>query len=185
MAIPFFFEFYFSYQQKKLLDDWQKKNSRIVSRPVKKPKAAKKLTIEDVASGPAIIEIPKIGIRVGVVDGTTPADLARGPGFIKDTARPGQRGNIAISGHRTLYGAPFKKLNEVDAGDPIYLEVPGAKIVYRATEVKRVKSNDTSVIDDFRDDRITLTTCDPPFSSRYRLVVAGKLEKIDSTAAAK
>lgn len=168
----------YAYQQKKLIAGFEQKSKlvRVKSKPAEKIEKA--ITIEDVPSAPALLKIPKIGLQTAVVEGTTAAALAKGPGFIEKTARPGTRGNIAISGHRTMYGAPFKRLNELDSGDQIILEVPGFELIYTTTEMKKVKPTNTSVLDDFGDNRLTLTTCDPIFSARFRLAAIGILNQI-------
>ena len=42
-----------------------------------------------------------------------------GPGHYPDTPLPGQPGNAAIAGHRTTYGAPFNRIDELEQGDEI------------------------------------------------------------------
>ncbi len=121
----------------------------------------------------AHLQIPKIGLDEFVVSGTNEADLAKGPGHYLGTAMPGQAGNVAIAGHRTTHGAPFNRLAELAIGDPIYLTtVAGQKLTYvvSATPVA-VSPTDVAVLNNFGDDRITLTTCNPEFSARQRLIV--------------
>lgn len=48
-----------------------------------------------------LIEIPAIGFREYVVEGTDTANLRKGPGHYPETPLPGQRGTAAIAGHRT------------------------------------------------------------------------------------
>src|ERR1035441_9851797 len=49
------------------------------------------------------------------------SDLMLGPGHYAGTPLPGQPGNAAIAGHRTTYLHPFYSLDQVAAGDPIYV----------------------------------------------------------------
>jgi sortase A len=67
----------------------------------------------------AIIRIPEIGAEHAVVEGVSLADLRKGPGHYPETPLPGEAGNAAIAGHRTTYGAPFKRLDELAPGDKI------------------------------------------------------------------
>ena len=46
---------------------------------------------------------------------------------------PGQLGNSAIAGHRTTYGQPFFRLDEVEPGDEIVLTTVQGRFVYRMT----------------------------------------------------
>ena len=43
---------------------------------------------------------------------------------------PGQTGNAAIAGHRTTYGAPFYRLNELQPGDDIFVTTSQGKFHY-------------------------------------------------------
>ena len=63
------------------------------------------------------IRIPAIGVSDYFVAGVGEAQLQEGPGRYPGSGLPGQRGNVAIAGHRTTYGAPFFRLGEVHVGD--------------------------------------------------------------------
>ena len=121
----------------------------------------------------AIIQIPKIGVDQIVVSGTDESDLALGPGHYVGTALPGQAGNVAIAGHRTTHGAPFNRLAELAPGDPIYLtDQAGQRLTYKVAFTPfPVSPSNTSVLNYFGDNRLTLTTCNPEFSARQRLIV--------------
>src|SRR5207249_8896058 len=67
----------------------------------------------------ANIRIPKIGVDKIVVQGVGEADLRKGPGHYPETPMPGEQGNAAIAGHRTTYGAPFNRLDELAPGDEV------------------------------------------------------------------
>src|SRR5688572_22535163 len=54
-----------------------------------------------------------------VVQGVTLTDLQRGPGHYPGTAMPGDKGNFAVAGHRTTYGAPFFHLDQLRKGDEV------------------------------------------------------------------
>jgi sortase A len=121
----------------------------------------------------AELQIPKINLNQYVVSGTNEGDLSKGPGHYVGTAMPGQAGNVAIAGHRTTHGAPFNRLAELAVGDPIYLTTLSHQTltyIVSATPVP-VSPTDVSVLNNFGDNRITLTTCNPEFSARQRLIV--------------
>src|SRR5688572_17974537 len=67
----------------------------------------------------ARIVAPAIGLDWIVVEGVALADLKKGPGHYPETPLPGQEGNAAIAGHRTTYGAPFNRIDELEPGDEI------------------------------------------------------------------
>jgi len=125
----------------------------------------------------ALLAIPDIDLKAYVGEGTGEDVLANGPGHYEETPLPGDHGNSAIAGHRTMHGHPFRRLDELDEGDRIVTYTTKRKATYRVTEVKNVDPGDVSVIEPTEDDRLTLTTCTPVGSARQRLVVVARLVK--------
>lgn len=124
----------------------------------------------------AIIRIPKIGVDKAVVQGVGESDLRQGPGHYPSTPLPGQPGNSAIAGHRTTYGAPFYRLNELAGGDTIFVTTRQGAFYYRVQRSMVVDPSDVSVIDPQPGaNLLTLTTCNPRFSATQRLVVQASL----------
>ncbi|NCX06429.1 MAG: class E sortase, partial [Actinobacteria bacterium] len=68
------------------------------------------------------ITIPSIGVSKYLVAGVRLKDLERGPGLFPGSPLPGQKGNVAIAGHRTTYGAPFSRIDEIHDKAIITLE---------------------------------------------------------------
>lgn len=122
-----------------------------------------------------VIKIPKIGVDKAVVQGVGESDLRQGPGHYPSTPMPGQPGNAAIAGHRTTYGAPFYRLNELVRGDTIYVTTRQGSFQYRVQRSFVVDPSDTSVIAPTKANMLTLTTCTPRFSAAQRLVVQSLL----------
>lgn len=112
-------------------------------------------------SAVARLEIPAIGVDKIVVEGVSQRDLRRGPGHYPGTPLPGQAGNAAIAGHRTTYGAPFYRLDELEPGDVIRVTTREGEFEYKVTGNEVVAPTRVDVLDDFGDDRLTLTTCNP------------------------
>jgi len=123
----------------------------------------------------ARISIPDIGVDKIVVEGVTLDDLKRGPGHYPETPLPGQPGNAAIAGHRTTYGAPFGRINELEAGDEILVTTLQGAFRYEVSEQLIVEPDQVEVLDDFGDDRLTLTACHPKYSARQRIIVVATL----------
>ncbi len=120
--------------------------------------------------------IPVIGVDRYVVQGVAEADLQMGPGHYTGTPLPGQAGNVAIAGHRTTFGAPFFRLNEVHSGDLVYLtDTLGTTWVYSVVRQFVVAPSDVAVLDATRAPELTLTTCNPRFEATSRLVVRAVL----------
>ena len=65
----------------------------------------------------AYLEIPQLGIREVVVEGTDSGTTQLGPGHRRDTALPGQAGVSVILGRAAAYGGPFARLQELVPGD--------------------------------------------------------------------
>jgi sortase A len=124
----------------------------------------------------ARLRIPTIGVDKIVVQGVEVSDLKRGPGHYPDSPLPGQPGNAAIAGHRTTYGAPFNRLDELEAGDEIVVTTVQGTFRYEVREQLIVSPDQVEVLDDFGDDRLTLTACHPKYSARQRIVVVAALQ---------
>lgn len=132
----------------------------------------------------ALLELPAIDATYAVVEGVQVSDLREGPGHYPWTPLPGERGNSAIAGHRTTYGAPFGRLDELEPGDEIYVSTLWGRFTYRVTDTQIVGPREVDVLRSGDDNRLTLTTCNPKYSAAERLVVSALLvgEPIDAPA---
>lgn len=125
------------------------------------------------------IEIPAIGIEAVVVHGTRwGPDLSRGPGHYERTTVPGLGKTVGVAGHRTTFGAPFRRIDDIEAGDAITLEVPYATFRYRVFEHEIVDSDDWSVIRNRGFDTIMLSACHPLYGAAERWIVYGRLVEV-------
>lgn len=129
------------------------------------------------ANGEAVarILIPKIGVDKIVVEGISRDDLKKGPGHYPGTPLPGQPGNAAIAGHRTTYGAPFNRVDELAPGDEILVTTLQGEFRYEVTGQQIVSPSDVHVVEYQGDDRLTLTACHPKYSARQRIIIFAKL----------
>jgi len=123
----------------------------------------------------ARLVIPKIGLDKIVVSGVGRSDLQKGPGHYPGTPLPGQPGNAAIAGHRTTYGAPFYRIDELAPGDEILVTTRQGSFRYEVTGTQIVSPSDVQVVEDQGDDRLTLTSCHPRYSARQRIIVSAAL----------
>jgi sortase A len=121
------------------------------------------------------IEIPSIGVEDYVVEGTDLENLRKGPGHYRETPLPGDRGTVAIAGHRTTYGAPFRKIDQLRRGQEVAVDMPYGRYVYRVESTKIVEPTDLSVLDQVRYDRLVLSACHPLYSAAQRVVVFSRL----------
>jgi sortase A len=131
--------------------------------------------------------IPKIGLDRYVVQGTAEQDLMKGPGHYVGTPFPGQKGNAAIAGHRTTYGAPFFRLDELTDGDRIAVtNTKGRTFVFsviRRLIVAPTGPAAEAVLAGTTRAELTLTTCNPRYEATNRLVVVAALVGTPATAA--
>ena len=123
----------------------------------------------------AIIRIPKIGVEKAVVEGVGVNALKRGPGHYPTTPLPGQPGNAAIAGHRTTYGAPFYRADELEPGDLIQVTTRQGEFTYEVRDKKVVRPTQNEVLEPSEENLLTLTTCHPRFSAAQRLIIVGEL----------
>ncbi|WP_432152083.1 class E sortase [Streptomyces sp. bgisy029] len=139
----------------------------------------------------AVLRIPRIGLTAPVAEGTSKGGvLDRGyVGHYTRTAQAGRAGNFALAGHRNTHGEPFRRIDRLRPGDRITVETRDAVYTYTVDQtLARTAPSDSGVIAPVPRSNVTtsagysepgyyltLTTCTPEFSSRYRLVVWGKL----------
>ncbi|MFI6611474.1 class E sortase [Streptomyces sp. NPDC050507] len=139
----------------------------------------------------AVLRIPRIGLTAPVAQGISKQGvLDKGyVGHYPRTAQPGGSGNFALAGHRNTHGEPFRHINRLRAGDRITVETRDAVYTYTVDKtLARTQPGDSGVIATVPRSNVkpyvgyrsagsylTLTTCTPEFTSRYRLVVWGKL----------
>ena len=123
------------------------------------------------------IVMPSIGVSEVFVEGTGAGDLRRGPGHYPATPLPGERGTVAIAGHRTTYGAPFRDIDDLERGDRIELRMPYGRFAYRVERTRIVPPTEVSVTARAAYDRLVLSACHPLYSAAERIVVFARLER--------
>lgn len=130
------------------------------------------------------LEIPSLKVDVIVVEGVSGNALRAGAGHYPESALPGDVGNVAIAGHRTGFGQPFRYLDRMKKGDTIVLSTPLGEYTYKVMGEFDGHPNpwithalDWTVIGSTPTPVLTLTTCDPPHTSKNRLIVRAELVK--------
>ncbi len=127
--------------------------------------------IPDIGEGFAFLRIDKIGLDAVIFEGVDPQTLKSGPGHTPGSPLPGQPGNAVLAGHRTTYGRPFWDFDLLEIGDRIEVESAIGVSVYEVREIAVVQPTDVWVTDDRPGAWLTMTTCEPKFSARQRLVI--------------
>ncbi|MFF9511818.1 class E sortase [Streptomyces sp. NPDC014724] len=142
----------------------------------------------------AVIRIPQLGLAAPVAQGISKRGvLDKGyVGHYPGTAQPGRAGNFALAGHRNTHGEPFRYINRLRRGDRIDVETRDAVYTYAVDRtLGQTSARDGGVIAAVPRSNVkpytgyttagsyvTLTTCTPEFTSRYRLVVWGRLTDV-------
>jgi LPXTG-site transpeptidase (sortase) family protein len=173
-------EYFAMYHEQQVLHrQWQEQQNAAA-----KPAASQPAQNPD--DGLTRIAIPKIDLDVIVVEGTNHKALRLGPGHMSDTPAPGEAGNSVISAHRDTF---FRHIYELAKGDEIQVKRDGRTFTYAVTGKKIVDPDDTSVVQNTTDSRLTLITCYPTYyigPAPKRLIVFSKLvdDKPPATQAA-
>lgn len=144
---------------------------------------------EDPQSGKAfgLMYLPKLWSNnkaVPIITGITDRDLTKGLGYYPGTSLPGEVGNFAVAGHRATHGEPFADFPLLEVGDEVIVETLAGQYTYELVDDIKVLPQDVWVIGDRPNvpgvnalpeqaKLITLTTCDPRWSSEKRWIWFG------------
>jgi sortase A len=104
------------------------------------------------------MEVARLGLKVAVVQGDSPAILERAVGHLPGTALPGEAGNIALAGHRDTF---FRPLRYIRSGDAITFKTLGGEFRYLVESTDVVPPTDISVLQSHGGRTLTLITCFP------------------------
>lgn len=122
----------------------------------------------------ARLRIPAIDVDEIVVNGTDTESLKRGPGRYLRSAMPGEGELVYVAGHRTTYGAPFSRIDQLRKGDRVYLELPYATFEYVITGHRIVAATQTSVLKSKGFEQLALQACHPRFFATQRIIAYAK-----------
>jgi sortase A len=143
---------------------------------VKLPDPSRRLAFAARAFDPlGRIAIPRIGVSAVFVEGTAGGDLRNGPGHYPGTPLPGEHGTVGIAGHRTTYGAWFRKIDKLRGGDAITLTLPYGRFTYTVERTQIVPPTAVWVTQRVSYDRLILSACHPLYSAAKRIVVFARL----------
>lgn len=116
----------------------------------------------------ALLEIPALGLREVVVEGTRSAQLASGPGHLRTSALPGQPGVSVLLARRTTFGAPFRRLSDLVVGDSVRVTTGQGVTDYRIVAVTTHPADDASAFV-AEPDALLLVTSDPALVASRRV----------------
>ena len=122
------------------------------------------------------IKLPTLGRKYVVVQGTDLGTLRKGPGHYPGTRFPGERGTVAIAGHRTTYLAPFRTIDQLKKGDHIEMAMPYGTFTYAVEKTQVVGPDATWITRRVRGrNRLVLSACHPLYSASHRIVAFARL----------
>lgn len=125
------------------------------------------------------VVIPKIGVDIPIVEGENDSALERGAWLMPGSPSPDQLENTSFAAHRYKYRPPNKNtfylLDKLETGDSIVVYWKGVKYKYQVFSSVVVDPSDTSVLEAGTEPMVTLITCTPLFSDKYRLIVKARL----------
>jgi sortase A len=125
----------------------------------------------------ALLDIPRLGVHQVVVEGTDAVRTEAGPGHLRSSPLPGQRGNAVIAGRRTTYGAPFLHLDELRPGNTVTVTTgEGVQRYVISSRPKTIDVGHADVLGPSVHNRLTLVTSDPPMAATRRLAVVADLK---------
>jgi sortase A len=125
------------------------------------------------------IEARRIGLSKVFVAGTDADSLRDGPGHYPANPLPGAPGTVAIAGHRTTYGAPFRKVDKLRKRDRIVVTMPYGRFTYEVERTQIVAPDAVQVTRRVSYDRLVLTACHPLYSAAQRIVVFARLVRTE------
>jgi LPXTG-site transpeptidase (sortase) family protein len=149
----------------------------------------------DAKNGIGFLHVPSMkNGEVLVEKGTSTEVLNDGvAGYYTDPVKSalpttGKKGNFTLAAHRDGHGAKFHNIDKVGKGDPVVFETKDKWYIYKVYDILPETSKyNVQVLAQVPEESgrkkpghyITLTTCTPVYTSRYRYVVWGELVRVD------
>lgn len=157
------------------------------------------------AKQPTLLEIPSLTLKTAVeglgwhsaVDSNGEVygqwdEIFGAAGWHKNSAFPGDAGNVVISGHNNIDGSVFRDLWKLNKNEPIYVYANGQRFSYQVERVTIMPEQNAT--DEQRattasfirqtegGSRLTLVSCWPPENNTHRVFVVASLVESTSTA---
>ncbi len=176
---------------KKRFDFWYKENismSEVDNSPLIDSTNQSRGSTDEIINVPAVpngfIVIEKIDVKAPIIWDVlntpveTESNLKNGIIHLQGTAKPGEKGNIFLTGHSSdyfwstsAYKEAFVLLDKLVVGDKIYINFNDVIYGYNVVEKKTVNPNDISVLNQGDEKILSLMTCTPVGTALNRLIV--------------
>ncbi|HEU0304419.1 MAG TPA: class D sortase [Gaiellaceae bacterium] len=172
---------YTAHQQQSLETEYRREVAAFVPPTAGVSPAERKRDIRRVAArfrarlerGDAVgrLRVPRLGLDTIVVEGTDSATLTKGPGRYSKSYVPGEGKLVYIAGHRTTYGAPLARIDRLERGDELTIDLPYGTFVYRVSGHAIVPADDVDRLKSRGREEIALQACHPRFFASERYIV--------------
>ena len=129
------------------------------------------------------IRVPRLGLKMILVNGTDDSTLRKGPGRDLRTYMPGEGQLVYIAGHRTTYLAPFAHIDKIRMGDSVTLELPYGTFRYTVFRRRIVAADDLAVLHSHGREVVVLQACHPRFFASRRYLVYARLAEVQPRGA--
>ena len=113
----------------------------------------------------------RLGLSAVVVAGTDVESVQKGPGWYTGSFLPGEGELVYVAGHRTTYLAPFARIDRLQPGDLVRLEMPYATFLYRVRRHVIVPASDVGRLRSRGREVLALQACHPRFFATQRYIV--------------
>ncbi|MGG5461943.1 class D sortase [Clostridium sp. B9] len=120
-----------------------------------------------------LLEINDINLKAPIVNGVSDENMKHAVVHFENSSLPGEAGNCVLAAHNNIYGSIFENLDELKKGDIISINYNKNTYRYKVYDKQVVEPSDLSVIEEGKENEITLITCSD--SAKSRLIVKGIL----------
>lgn len=154
----------------------------------------------DTGDGIGFLHVPAMNNgEVLVGKGTAPQNLNDGiAGYYTDPVKSAmpwdKKGNFSLAAHRDGHGAKFHDIDKIDEGDAVVFETRDTWYIYQVyAKLPETSKYNVGVLSPIPKESgrtragryLTLTTCTPVYTSRYRYIVWAELERTEKVDAAR
>jgi len=123
------------------------------------------------------IQIPALEVDAPIIQGDGWEQLKKGVAQHLNTANPGEKGNLVLSGHNDIYGEVFRYLDRLKAGDEVIIYTHTRSYTYIVDSWFLVEPDQVEVMDPTPDETLTLISCYPYLIDSDRIIVKANLSK--------
>lgn len=142
---------------------------------VKPKEMMQNISINAYQSYPWRIQIPKIQLNAPIYEGTEKETLRRGVGHFKNTAN--WKGNICLAAHNRGYKYNyFQDIVLLEIGDEIIYQTEKGKRTYVVQTNQKIKETNLTYIQNTKENKITLITCEKDAKEYRRCIQAVQKE---------